>query len=561
MGTETVMVERAYRFCLDVTTRDVEILDRHVGAARWGYNFAHRLMLQQHNIYEERKQRIAETISALDRGRILTDMSKAERTRLYERARRHVNAENKLWCAELLVWDEHRKRVAHKGKPRLEPGERPGEDATDLEWCLYERRVELASLQTTDPAGYAGAKKAELERVRPAVLKMKRDLADRGAYRPNAYDVAAIWRTMRDLPREDGGSPWWGEVALNAIMCGFDRADTAWKNWMASTTGKRAGRRMGLPRFKKKGKARDSFTLANPARSVIHFDDYRHLRLVGTGRFRLHQSAKPLVRLLRKGLANVTSVTISASGHRWYASVLTKVRQTTPAKPTRRQAANGLVAVDLGSQPLAWLSAPLDPADPTTKVIDAAKPYHADQDRLTRAQRALSCTRRGSKRRRAAARRVGRIHARIAERRASHLHTVSKRLATHAAQVAIEDLDLVGMTASVKGSVEQPGIDVALRSMFSRHLLDAGLGKLRRQLSYKTLWYGSALIVLDRGEATATKCSRCGERNPSSRPSDKRFTCPHCGLDVDRRENSVRNIHRAGRSASGTSVACGKRDT
>ncbi|MGW1616094.1 transposase [Streptomyces sp. NPDC002285] len=115
-----------------------------------------------------------------------------------------------------------------------------------------------------------------------------------------------------------------------------------------------------------------------------------------------------------------------------------------------RQDASGPVAVDLGSQPLAWLSAPLDPTDPTTKVIAAARPYHADQNRLAKAQRALSRTQRGSKRRRAAARRVGRIYAKMAERRGSHLHHVSKRLATRAAQVTIEDLDLVGMTASAQ---------------------------------------------------------------------------------------------------------------
>ncbi|MEU2517118.1 zinc ribbon domain-containing protein, partial [Streptomyces syringium] len=64
-----------------------------------------------------------------------------------------------------------------------------------------------------------------------------------------------------------------------------------------------------------------------------------------------------------------------------------------------------------------------------------------------------------------------------------------------------------------------------VKSRFNRHLLDSGLGELRRQLEYKTSWYGSHLIVLDKGEPTASKCSKCRERNPNSKPSDKRFTC------------------------------------
>lgn len=562
MAAAMGVVERTYRFCLDVTARDSEVLSRHVGAARWGYNFAHRLMLASHTAYEERTHRAAEAISGLDRGRIIRELPKADRTSLYEEARKRVRAENQEWRGELLLWDEHRRRVVHKGKARLDPGEQPGKHATHLAHNLFARRLKLAAVQAADPAAYAMMKKAELEQVRPVVLKKKRDLAERGAYRLGSYDVEAIWRTVRDLPQEDGGSPWWREVALTAITCGFDRAEAAWRNWLTSATGIRAGgRRVGLPHHKKKGKAHDSFMLPNRARCVIHFDDYRHLRLAGVGRFRLHQSAKRLVRLVGKGLADVTSVTISRSGHRWYASIQTKVQQPVPVKPSRRQAARGLVAVDLGLQPLAWLSDPLNPADPTTKAIHAVRTCKTDQNRLARAQRALSRTQRGSKRRRAAARRVGRIYAQITKRRDSRLHEVSKQLATQAAQIVIENLDLIGMTTSAKGTTDQPGSGVALRSMFSRHLLDAGLGTLRRQLAYKTAWHGSTLIVLDRGEVTATKCSTCGERNSSSQPSAKRFTCPHCGLDIDRRENSVRNILRAASVTPSMSVACGKRDT
>ncbi|WP_422399148.1 zinc ribbon domain-containing protein [Streptomyces netropsis] len=138
---------------------------------------------------------------------------------------------------------------------------------------------------------------------------------------------------------------------------------------------------------------------------------------------------------------------------------------------------------------------------------------------------------------------------------------MSKRLATGAQYIAIEDLDLLGLTASARGTVAEPGTGAKVVARFNRHLLDAGLGELRRQLAYKTVWYGSALIVLDRNEPTASKCSKCRERNPSSKPSDKHFTCPHCGHDVSRRDNSVRNIYQTARRQLSTSVAPGTEDT
>lgn len=557
--TETV---RVFRYALDTNPATNSILERNAGAARWAFNHAHAQLLTQWQAFDARKQATAQHLSGLDRDAILDQLTKTDRKKLYTQARQAVTRENTQRRNDSLkALDEHRSRVTHKGRPALDPGPAPTEDATDLERTLYQRRCDLAALQASNPTAYTTERKKELADVRPRVLKLKQQLAADGAYRPGAFDIAAWWRTTRDLPKEEGGSPWWTDVAVGAILCGFDRADAAWKNWMSSASGTRAGRRMGQPRFKKKGKAKDSFALPNTSRAVIHLDTPRRLRISGVGEFRLAAHGKRLWRLLNRGHAEITSITISRGGHRWYASIVCKVQQVIPTKPTPRQRAAGLVAADLGSQPLAVLSAPLNPADPGSAAIASMKPWHAEESRLVRAQRTLSRTKRGSKNRRKAARHVGKIHHIVAERRASYLHGVSKQLATGAHYIAIEDLDLLGLTASAKGSVDAPGTDVQIKSRFNRHLLDNGLGELRRQLTYKTSWYGSRLIVLDRGEPTASKCSKCGERNPSSKPSDKHFTCPRCGLDVNRRTNSVRNIYKAARRQITASVAPGTGET
>ena len=360
----------------------------------------------------------------------------------------------------------------------------------------------------------------------------------------------------------DGLCPWWHEVSTYAFQSAFDDADRAWKNWLDSLTGRRAGRRVGYPRFKKKGRARDSFRLHHDAkRPTIRPVGYRRLRLPKVGEVRLHDSAKRLSRLIDRDQAVVQSVTIARSGHRWYASVLCKVQQDMPG-PTRRQRAAGRVGIDLGVKHLAALSKPLLAGDETSHFVENPRHVRVAEQQLAKAQRALSRTQKGSAGREKAKRRVGRLHHEVAARRAGVLHQLTKRLATSFATVAVEDLNVAGMTRSAKGTIEAPGRRVRQKAGLNRAILDAAPGELRRQLDYKTSWYGSQLAVLDRWFPSSKTCSDCGWQNPRLTLSDRVFTCgnPTCGLTMDRDANAARNIERHAKVAD-THVACDTRET
>lgn len=246
------------------------------------------------------------------------------------------------------------------------------------------------------------------------------------------------------------------QVSTYAFQSAFADADNAWKNWLASLTGSRAGRKLGAPRFKSKHRSRDSFRIHHDVNNpTIRPDDgYRRITVPRLGSLRVHDSTKRLKRTLDRG-AVIQSVTISRGGHRWYASVLVKA-PATKATPTRRQRAAGTVGVDLGVHHLAALS--------TGDIIDNPRHLAAGQKRLAKAQRALARTEKGSNRRRGAAARVGRRHHEIAERRATTLHTLTKHLAAGWATVAIEDLNVAGMTRSARGTIDNPGTNVRAKS-------------------------------------------------------------------------------------------------
>ncbi|MDT0409075.1 MULTISPECIES: RNA-guided endonuclease InsQ/TnpB family protein [Streptomyces] len=254
----------------------------------------------------------------------------------------------------------------------------------------------------------------------------------------------------------EGVAPWWHEVNTYVFQSAFLDADAAWKNWLDSFKGKRAGRRVGYPRFKKRGVARDSFRLHHDVKKPgIRLATYRRLRLPAFGEIRLHDSARRLDRLISRDEAVIQSVTVSRSGHRWYASVLCKVQADLPDKPTHAQRAAGSVGVDLGVKMLAALSRPLNPKRPDTEGHFVDNPRHLAQaaKRLGQAQRALSRKQKGSARRDKARRRVARLHHEIALRWQAALHQLTKKLATRYAAVHIEDLHVAGMTATARGTL------------------------------------------------------------------------------------------------------------
>ncbi|PBA38816.1 transposase [Mycobacterium avium] len=374
-----------------------------------------------------------------------------------------------------------------------------------------------------------------------------------GAHAPKIPTKPTIQKNLNQVKGDsragiDGLCPWFHEVSTYAFQSAFADADTAWKNWTDSITGRRGGRPVKRPRYKTKHRSRDSFRIHHDVtHPTIRLDTgYRRIIVPRFGSLRVYNSTKRLRRAVAAG-AVIQSVTISRGGHRWYASILTKHPSQPAATASRRQRAAGTVGVDVGVHHLAALS--------TGELIDNPRHLAAARTRLTKTQRALARTEKGSQRRRRAAARVGRRHHEVAERRATTLHHLSKTLATQWAVVAIEDLNVAGMTRSARGTIENPGTNVAAKSGLNRAVIDAAPGELRRQLTYKTRWYGSTLAMCRRWIPTSQLCSACGARAKLTL-AERTYHCAACGLILDRDLNAARNI-----AAHAVAVAPGTGET
>jgi putative transposase len=86
----------------------------------------------------------------------------------------------------------------------------------------------------------------------------------------------------------------------------------------------------------------------------------------------------------------------------------------------------------------------------------------------------------------------------------------------------VEDLDIAAMGRGMG------------RRAFRRSVAQAGIGKVRPTLAYKTAQQGGRLLVTDRWFASSKLHHRCGGYLADLQLSQRAWACPACGTIVDR---------------------------
>jgi putative transposase len=195
-------------------------------------------------------------------------------------------------------------------------------------------------------------------------------------------------------------------------------------------------------------------------------------------------------------------------------------------------------------------------ASPDGEVIERVpnpRPLEAALKQLRHLSRERSRRTRGSVRYAQTSNKIARLHRRIASIRGHHLHTLTSRLAKTHGEIVVEGLDAAAM-------LRQKGLAGARARR--RGLSDSALGETRRQLAYKTGWYGSRLIVADRWFPSSKTCHAC--RHVQDIGWGEHWTCAGCGAGHQRDDNAAVNLARyeppcAGDSAVGPVRAAVKR--
>jgi putative transposase len=316
------------------------------------------------------------------------------------------------------------------------------------------------------------------------------------------------------------------------------------KSWSDSLSGKRKGKKVGFPRFKKKTGAVPSFRLRNKhpkgrpeAIRVGDNDRLRAITLPGIGQIGVHDDTRRLRRMLAKGRAKICFATITHHAGRWWVSLNIEAADLHPTHqhPTRHPQDGGWVGVDRGLS--AFLVAATADGGEVARIANAPKALAAGMKQQRHLAKKLSRTKKGSRNRRDAAAKLGRHHHHVANERRHFLHQVSNELVKTHDRLVIEDLNVSGMLCNHR---------------LAQAISDAGWTEFARLLCYKQVWRGGQLVTADRWYPSSRLCPACGAIRDDMTLADRVFTCG-CGHSADRDTNAAVNLARWGQTHHETS--------
>jgi putative transposase len=382
---------------------------------------------------------------------------------------------------------------------------------------------------------------------------------------PSHFDLCKAWTAWKnehaaDPEPADGerrtNTAWVAENFVGTYQAALRDAAKAWSDFFASRSGKRKGRRLGRPRFKKKGKSRDSFqvhggtlrmedavhvTLPKIGTITVMSDDSLHPAMRRSRARATHlaprhmgnrRRARTLWRALRRGggarLIRGT-VTRGADGL-WWLSLTAEIPLQVRASPSRAQQEGGMIGADFGVREVATFS--------NGVTIRNSRHLEAALAELRAAQKALSRCQKDSMRREKAKARIGVIHADVARLRETALHRATTVLVRQHDVIAMEGWDVQQVMRG--GSKDVPR---RIRRDRNRALADTGVGMARQMLSYKGPQMGAIVMVTDPQAKTGRTCSVCRTpRTTALPPHHEMFTSDQCGHVLDRRLNTAQAL-------------------
>ena len=318
------------------------------------------------------------------------------------------------------------------------------------------------------------------------------------AYRHKGHALS-VSRTKFDQMKELTGireddPEFWGAVSSQigrGVLVRLDRARQAFFRRV------QAGDTPGYPRFKSSRRWR-TIELAEVSPAMVKTNGKHYMvRIKGLPTIRLRRSRElPEAKQLK-------ALTITKRGRRLWVNLTYAVEQAQPN-------ASGLaVGIDMGVANRIALS-----------TGEAITRRNKPNNKLIRAQQRLSRCRKGSRRWRERRAVLSNAQDRERIRNRNECHRITTDLIRRFDLIAVEDLQIKNMTASARGTLENPGTNVELKSLLNRLVLEQTWGIIRQQLTYKAVWAGREIALVD-PEHTSETCSVCGDLAPESRKRRK----------------------------------------
>ena len=265
---------------------------------------------------------------------------------------------------------------------------------------------------------------------------------------------------------------------------------------------------VGFPRFKSKHSSRFSYTTNNQNGSV-RIENCK-LRLPKIGLIRFKQHRKP------SGIIKSATISMTKTG-KFFASIMTE-KEDVILVPSKNK-----IGIDLGLEHFAIMTND----DMVSEKIDNPRFLRKSEEKVKKAQRALSRKKIGSKNREKAKLILAKKHEKIANQRKDFLHKLSKRIVDENQVIVVETLKSKNMMKNRR---------------LAKSIGDVSWYEFVRQLHYKCAFYGRTLIKADQWFASTQICSSCGVNDGKKATNIREWTCTNCGTHHDRDINASINL-------------------
>jgi putative transposase len=257
------------------------------------------------------------------------------------------------------------------------------------------------------------------------------------------------------------------------------------------------------PVFKKKGKSKDSFYVANDKFSL----DGCSAKLPKIGNVKMTEE------LRFQGKVNYAVV--SRDADRWYISISVDLAEF------QSQHGDADIGIDLGIKTSVVCS--------DGEIFQSSRPMKKRQRRLSQLQRMVARRMKGSSNRRKAIKLLSKQHWKVKNIRKDFLHKTTTSIIRKSQAVCIEDLSVGNMLKN---------------HCLAKAISEQGFHEFRRQLTYKAMDNGVVFVVADRFFASSKKCSFCGSVKKELKLSERMYKCEQCGAELDRDLNAAINLKK-----------------
>jgi len=297
---------------------------------------------------------------------------------------------------------------------------------------------------------------------------------------------------------------WLSDVSSVPLQQSLKQLEVAYKNYFDSLKGKRKGKKVGQPRFKKKTNSQ-SATFTKAAFSIKDGEVY--LAKIG--------NLKPI--WSRELPSEPSSVTvIKDCANRYFLSFVVEV------EPCSKDASYMSVGIDLGIKTFAVMSNGEKQTSPN---------YSKPERKIRKLQRKLARQQKDSKRRNRTRIQIALANNQISDTRKDFLHKLSTKVVSENKAIILEDLNVSGLIKN--------------RNL-ARAISLQGWREFRTLIEAKTEKFGRDFRVISRWEPTSQKCSDCGFKWGKIDLSVRSILCLSCGIEHDRDENASKNIEMVG---------------